>query len=108
MRDFLDQTNDEAKLQFLYERIYQRLPEPVETQLGIEFVNSTQLLDDSTNQLADVSPPPELKMNAKGKPAKHQPKVENKPANGKKPAPLTAWQEYAQALLQANEASFVN
>ncbi|MDR3459357.1 MAG: PSD1 and planctomycete cytochrome C domain-containing protein [Verrucomicrobiae bacterium] len=101
MPDFLDRTDDESKLQFLYERIYQRLPEPVETQLGLEFVTSTQLLDDSTNALAAIPPPEQL--NAKGKPVKHP--VNNTP---KKPVPLTAWQEYAQALLQANEASFVN
>ncbi|HSY19859.1 MAG TPA: hypothetical protein VK815_16065, partial [Candidatus Acidoferrales bacterium] len=101
MRDFLDQTNDEAKLQFLYERIYQRVPEPVETQLGLDFVNSTQLLDDPTNTVATASAP--VKLDAQGKPVK-------RPGNNgpKKPAPLTAWQEYAQALLQANEASFVN
>jgi hypothetical protein len=101
MPDFLDQADDESKLKFLYERIYQRLPEPVETQLGLEFVTSTQLLDDPTNTLAALPPPEQL--NAKGKPVKH-------PGNNtpKKPVPLTAWQEYAQALLQANEASFVN
>jgi len=103
MPEFLDQADDEAKLQFLYERIYQRLPEPVETQLGVEFVNSTQLLDDpaNTNTVAKANAP--VKLDAQGKPIK-------RPGNNgpKKPAPLTAWQEYAQALLQANEASFVN
>jgi len=101
MREFLDLSDDEAKLQFLYERIYQRLPEPVETQLGLEFVNSTQLLDDPANTVAAAPAP--VKLDAQGKPIK-------RPGNNgpKKPAPLTAWQEYAQALLQANEASFVN
>jgi hypothetical protein len=28
--------------------------------------------------------------------------------NSRRPAPLTAWEEYAHALLQANETSFVN
>jgi len=101
MKDFLDQTDDKSKLQFLYDRIYQRLPDPVETQLGLEFVNSTQLLDDPANTVAPAPAPQPL--NKRGKPIKHQ---ENN--NPKKPAPLTAWQEYAQALLQANEASFVN
>ena len=27
---------------------------------------------------------------------------------GRKRAPLTSWEEYAQALLQANETSFIN
>ncbi len=101
MKEFLSQDNDEAKLKFLYERIYQRLPEPLETQLGLEFVNATQLLDDSANPVPPAAESP--KLNPRGKLAKHQP-----PANGKKAAPLTAWQEFAQALLQANETSFVN
>ena len=101
MKDFKDADDDEAKLQFLYERIYQRLPEPVETKIGLEFVNATQLLDDSANPVPPAVEP--LKLNPRGKPIKRQPN-----ATGKKAAPLTAWQEFAQALLQANETSFVN
>jgi hypothetical protein len=101
MRDFKDADDDEAKLKFLYERIYQRLPAPVETKLGLEFVNATQLLDDSANPVPPAAEP--LKLNPRGKPIKRQPN-----ATGKKAAPLTAWQEFAQALLQANETSFVN
>ena len=93
--------DDDAKLKFLYERIYQRLPEPTETKLGLEFVNATQLLDDSANPVPAVTEPP--KLNPRGKPIKRQPII-----TGKKAAPLTAWQELAQALLQANETSFVN
>ncbi len=100
MKDFKDANDDEAKLKFLYERIYQRLPEPMELQLGLEFVNATQLLGDEANFVAAEVP---VKLNPKGKPAKRQPV-----GTLKKAVPLTAWQEYAQALLQGNETSFVN
>jgi len=40
--------------------------------------------------------------------AKQQRIEKNKPAANRKRAPLNSWQEYAHALLEANEASFVN
>ena len=103
MKDFKDADDDAAKLKFLYERIYQRLPEPMELQLGLEFVNATQLLDAGTNTVAAVESVP---LNAKGRPIRRQLNQGNNAP--KKALPLTAWQEYAQALLQGNETSFVN
>jgi len=96
--EFVELTDDDARLQYLYERIYQRLPAPEEVQLGVEFVNQTPLREDlslaETNNIVV----------AKAKPGKP-----NRPAPiNKKHAPLTSWEEYAQALLQANETSFVN
>lgn len=92
--EFVDQTDDTARLQFLYERIYQRQPEPEEIELGLEFVNQTPIRDDS----ADVGNNPN---NPNKKP------IAKGPGNRRR-APLTSWEEYAQALLQANETSFVN
>ena len=100
VKEFKDGETDEAKLKYLYERIYQRLPEPMELQLGLEFVNATQLLGDEPNLVAAEVP---VRLNPNGKPAKRQPV-----GALKKAVPLTAWQEYAQALLQGNETSFVN
>jgi hypothetical protein len=93
MPDFIDSTDESARLDFLYERIYQRPPSPEETELGLEFVDQTPLRD------------PTFVMNAgpgQGKPGKPGAKP------GKQRAPLTSWEEFAQALLQANETSFVN
>jgi hypothetical protein len=98
MPAFAEDTDEMARLNFLYERIYQRPPDAEETALGLEFVSQTPLRDDSLQPLAGNDPPKQ------GKPGKP-----NRPAaNGKKRAPLTSWEEYAQALLQANETSFVN
>jgi hypothetical protein len=91
-----------ARLDFLYERICQRPPSSEETALGPEFVNQTPLRDDPAAGalMADNNAGSNA---AKPNPPKH-------PAGniGKKRAPLTSWEEYAQALLQVNETSFVN
>jgi hypothetical protein len=90
--------DDHWRLKFLYERIYQRPPSPEETGLGLEFVNQTPLREELPAVAAS---------NNDGK--KLRPGQRNRPeANGRKRAPLTSWEEYAQALLQANETSFVN
>jgi len=107
MPEFVDNADDAARLNFLYERIYQRLPSSEEVALGLEFVNQTPIheeVDPPTN--AVVQDPPKRGIgngngNRKG----------NRAGPGGPPirrAPLTSWEEYAQALLQANETSFVN
>jgi mono/diheme cytochrome c family protein len=96
--DFLALQNDAARVQRLYLLLYQRLPQPDEIELGINFLNDTPIPAVATS------------MEPAGQ--KERPKARLNPnRNGnRKPAtkaPLTAWQEYAQALLQANEFIFV-
>ena len=99
MPDFLDTIEDADRLKFLYERIYQRPPSPEETELGLEFVSQTPLREEGSTVAAN---------NADGKKLKPG-QLKRLAANGpKKRLPLTSWEEYAQALLQANETSFVN
>jgi hypothetical protein len=99
MPDFVENTDDTDRLKFLYDRIYQRPPSDEETALGLEFVQQTPLHDEL---------PPAVASNDDGK--KLRPDQRNRPGASadRKRAPLTSWQEYAQALLQANETSFVN
>ena len=110
MPAFLTLDDDEARLKFLYERIYQRNPDSEEVRLGIEFVNQTPLRDDGSpaNRVAAVDPRP-FNQGVKPGPGQGQGK-RLPPAKGFafKRVPLTSWEEYAQALLQANETSFVN
>jgi hypothetical protein len=106
MPAFVTLDDDEARLKFLYERIYQRNPDPEEVQLGIEFVNQTPLRDESTNSMATANPPPK-NGDQKGVLKPGQKRAQNRPGIARR-APLTSWEEYAQALLQANETSFVN
>jgi hypothetical protein len=99
MPEFVENVDDNWRLKFLYDRIYQRPPGPEESELGLEFVNQTPLRE---------APPAAVTGNDDR--GKNKPGQRNRPgANaGKKRAPLTSWEEYAQALLQANETSFVN
>ena len=99
MPDFVDTPDETDRLNYLYERIYQRPPSPEEIELGLEFVNQTQLRDEPILEMANNNDV--LKPAAPARPKRVG-------ANGKKHAPLTSWEEYAQALLQANETSFVN
>ena len=100
MPEFVNTTEESERLNLLYARIYQRPPSAEEAALGLEFVSQTQLRDDSVLELANN--------NDTVKPLKTKP-LKRPGANGnKKLAPLTSWEEYAQALLQANETSFVN
>jgi hypothetical protein len=97
MPDFAALVDDAGRLNFLYERIYQRLPSAEETELGLEFVSQTPLREAgaAVGKGGGIASP-----NGKDK---------RPGANGgRKRAPLTSWEEFAQALLQANETSFVN
>lgn len=96
MTGFENNMDETARLNFLYERIYQRPPTPEETELGLEFVQQTPLRDDPNTDLASNNDDNGRK------------KFKANRQNGKRRAPLTSWEEYAQALLQANETSFIN
>jgi hypothetical protein len=103
--------DDDARVQFLYGRLWQRPARPEEVKLGLEFVSQTVVpekvagLEDRPDALRRVS-------NEAGTPgAKQQrPPGRRQPGNAepKQRAPLKPWEEYAHALLQANETSFVN
>jgi hypothetical protein len=105
--EFVARADDEAKIDFLYERIYQRPPRPEETKLGSEFVAEApepEKLSGHDSALRPVSNPgPEMRPMPLGEPGRNKGR-----AIGRKRAPLKAWEEYAHALLQANETSFVN
>jgi hypothetical protein len=106
-------TNDTARIEFLYERIYQRLPQQTEIQLGLDFVAQAPLVE----KPAEKTNPTQSRLATRQERRKElmqEKRAEmqgvNRPNNQppKKRAPLTGWQEYAHALLQANELSFVN
>lgn len=107
LADFNKCQDDEAKINFLYERVYQRPPRPEEVKLGIEFVTEKPENDmASTAEVQQVSNDSELRKKLKEKQGKKRPS--RAPRDFKKRAPLKIWEEYTHALLQANEASFVN
>ena len=107
MPGFTAATNDEARVRFLYERIYQRLPQPEEVALGMEFVQQSPM-ETGRSQLA-FTPAPAPEYRANGKLKKERPLGKRKKqAQLDESQPMTPWQEYAQALLEGNETWFVN
>ena len=98
--EFIEQADDNARLDFLYERIYQRPPAPEEIQIGLEFVNQTPVREEL--------PPVAEDAKIKGEKIKGGVRLPPPVKYQIKRAPLTSWEEFAQALLQANETSFVN
>jgi len=98
-------SDDEARIAFLYRRVFQRPPRPEEIKLGSEFVAAAPEADKASApdlELQPISNQPE-RPRPFGAPGR-----KGRGANMRKRAPLRAWEEYAHALLQANETSFVN
>ncbi|MEO6033684.1 MAG: DUF1553 domain-containing protein, partial [Verrucomicrobiota bacterium] len=93
----------EARIKFLYERIFQREPTATEVKLAMGFV--------------DDSPPPEkITVEARGQVRRERGKQNRKaqPAMSLANIPASelrrvgAWEKFAHALLQTNEALFIN
>jgi hypothetical protein len=102
-------STDEAKVRRLYEILYQRDPRPEEIQLAIEFVEEAATPEDAAPASVAAAPINFRKGNVgdqvKGK---REAFIAARKAGVRQMKPLTAWAEYAHALLLANEASFVN
>jgi hypothetical protein len=107
LADFTNCPDDETRIKFLYERIYQRPPRAEELQLGLEFVEQPQEPDKGPEPVQPVSN--ELEERKKMRPGQaFRQQFRVKASQFKKRAPLKTWEEYAHALLQANETTFVN
>ena len=111
LADFNQCQDDAAKIQFLYERIYQRPAREEEVKLGLEFISEKP----EPEKVAAAEAPPQRIANPESFRGKFREKqlARQKFARGggstfRKREPLKAWEEYTHALLQANEASFVN
>jgi mono/diheme cytochrome c family protein len=106
LREFNNRKDDAARIQFLYDRIYQRLPRSEEIKLGIEFVSKTP---EPKHETVEEQPLRQVSNERRKMNAKQMAKQQARRGGGfKQRDPLTPWEEYAHALLQANEASFVN
>jgi len=109
LADFNACPDDEARIQFLYQRIYQRPPAPEEIKLGVEFIAtapasekvSVSEADDSVRTVSNDDRPTRPRQLARQQ-------GRQGPNGPRRRPPLKAWEEYAHALLQANEASFLN
>ena len=108
---FQNAASDEARIAFLYQLFFQRLPSAEEVQVGRTFVAEFQPSAEGPvgpaqagrGRRGGVPPAPPLDggrgqgRRGRGPDAPPQPRL-----------PLNGWQEYAHALLLTNEAAFVN
>jgi len=105
LAEFNKCSDDEGKITFLYERIYQRPPEPEEVKIGLEFISEKPEKElASADAVQKISNDPEARKREK----QMARKMGKRGDTFRKREPLKAWEEYTHALLQANEASFVN
>jgi hypothetical protein len=110
-KDFGELSTDEERIRFLYGMIYQRKPTAEEIQLGLEFISE----EPSKERVASSAPAAPQGRRGQRFAANPNMLAANRPNQMRRGnerfqarAPLTAWQEYAHALFQANEFSFVN
>ncbi|HVV00733.1 MAG TPA: DUF1553 domain-containing protein, partial [Verrucomicrobiae bacterium] len=108
--EFTRLDDDESKIKFLYERVYQRPPKPEEVELGLDFVTEKGSPDSPA-----AADPPLQQVSEDSRPRRRNKQKQLGRKKGgrqasqfRQRAPLKAWEEYAHALFQANEASFVN
>jgi hypothetical protein len=103
--DFQALSAERARILLLYELIYQRLPRPEEIKLGLQFIaqepSQERVIPVSSNNRAGARPSRE-----ELRERMQQRRAGENPFRSREP--LTAWEEYAHALLQANETSFIN
>jgi hypothetical protein len=107
--DFHATTSDAERIQLLYGLVYQRVPTPIEVKLGEDFISESP--GDDRPNLGGAG-----RRNGRSGALNRPPAA--KPARGRnigntqnavyERAPLSSWEKYAHALLQANEAAYVN
>ncbi len=106
--EFKEQTGSEARIKFLYERIYQREPSEIETRLGEDYVEQSpapeQISEESREEIAQQRKPA-MADNGKKKGGRAMSMASVGPRQLK---PIGTWVKYAHVLLQANEAIFIN
>jgi hypothetical protein len=107
--NFSECEDDTARIKFLYERIYQRPPRQEEITLGLDFIAQTPSPEETTGQDDAIQRISNTGDNFRPKQfAQKQGKKRGGATPFRKRKPLTVWEEYAHALMQANETSFVN
>ncbi len=109
-QEFKDEEGREARIQFLYERIYQREPTDVEIKLGDRYIEDSPAPDQITEASREEA--------QQQRSERQNPNAGMKKKGGRSMAmanlgprqlrPIGAWVKYAHILLQANEAIFIN
>jgi hypothetical protein len=107
--EFTSCADDESRIDFLYSRIWQRSPREDELKLGLDFV----AMGSSRDKTSSTDAKPVINDTGERRPFRPGQGMRGQFRRGGGPglrrrAPLKTWEEYAHALLQANETSFLN
>ncbi|MFM2295020.1 MAG: hypothetical protein RLZZ350_1433 [Verrucomicrobiota bacterium] len=101
--------DDEKRVRYLYNHIYQREPTVTELKIGLAFIDASPAPE--ALQASAVNPILQQRQKGQNKPGQQLARLSANaftqvPLSGRRP--LEAWDKYAHALMQANEAMFVN
>jgi hypothetical protein len=103
--DFQALSDERSRINLLYELIYQRTPRPEEVKLGLQFI-AQEPSQERVMPVSNTKRPPRNNVREQLAARAQQRRGGESPFRARDP--LTAWEEYAHALFQANETSFVN
>ncbi|EDY18581.1 hypothetical protein CfE428DRAFT_3966 [Chthoniobacter flavus Ellin428] len=103
-KEFAEATDDGGRIAALYRIIFQRTLRPEETKLGLAYVDN---LKQTLGAAPAVAPPIENRRRGRNDPGDGRAPVRNAGEKVDR-RPLTAWEQYAQALLFTNELVYLN
>jgi mono/diheme cytochrome c family protein len=100
-------TGDQERIKFLYERLFQRVPTELEVRLGCEFVDDAPPVERISNETRErmIEEREDRQKPGKGKRA---PAMSMSNVGPNQLRPIGTWVKYAHALLQTNEALFID
>jgi hypothetical protein len=111
LADFNKCLDNEARIEFLYQRVYQRPARPDEVKLGLEFLGDKPAAENVASvdaTIQKISNDEDTRKNLKQKQFGKKRMEMHQAGKFRQREPLTVWEEYAHALMQANETSFVD
>ncbi len=98
---------EESRIRFLYERIFQREPTAVEIKLGLDFIEESPADETITAEARQHMK--DLRQERNNPPRKGGGRAMTMVSLGPNQIrPIGSWVKYAHALLQTNEAIFIN
>ncbi|HZV34240.1 MAG TPA: PSD1 and planctomycete cytochrome C domain-containing protein [Verrucomicrobiae bacterium] len=104
--DFKDTVGAKERIKLLYNIIYQREPTDVEIQLGLNYLMESPRAETPTEPVRFEREERQRQKKGNGKRGGQAMSLATIPPGGL--MPVGAWAKYAHALLQANEAMFIN
>ncbi|WP_150107240.1 PSD1 and planctomycete cytochrome C domain-containing protein [Pedosphaera parvula] len=106
--DFLNLRDDEKRIKLLYNIVYQRDPSAIEIKLGLRFLDDSPPAETPDVAALREDVKEQRKQKGGGGKKKTGPAMSLANIPPSQLRPVGSWAKYAHALLQANEAMFIN